>query len=248
MEGKKNIYFASDTHFGAKYFKDPLEKERCFVRWLDSIKADCRKLYLLGDMIDFWYEFKTVVPKGYSRFFGKIAEFSDSGIEVHWFIGNHDIWIFDYIAKETGAIIHRQPLIVEEQGKKFFLAHGDGLGDDSLAFRLMRAMFHNKVLQKMFTWVHPRWTVAFGLNWSKHSRTSTENQEYLGEEKEHLVKYAKHYLQSQYVDYFVFGHRHILLDLMLPQRSRVLIIGDWICYNSYAVFDGSEIWLDQFER
>ena len=244
---RKNFYFASDTHFGAKYFKDPVEKERTFVRWLDSIKPDCSKLYLLGDMIDFWYEFKMVVPKGYTRFLGKIAEFTDSGIEVHWFTGNHDIWIFDYITKETGAIIHRQPLLTEIGGKQFFLAHGDGLGDNSRTFKILRSLFHNKTLQKMFTWIHPRWSVSFGLNWSKHSRESKFEDDFLGEDKEHLVLFAKGYLQNHYADYFIFGHRHILYDLMLTKNSRILILGDWITYNSFAVFDGKDIWIEQFE-
>ena len=244
----KKIYFASDTHFGSRTFDDPLENERRFVRWLDSIKHDAAAVYLVGDMIDFWYEFKYVVPKGFTRFLGKLGELTDSGIEVHWFIGNHDIWIFDYIGKETGAIIHREPLCCNLLGKSFYIAHGDGLGDNSLGFKFIRSIFHNKILQKMFTWIHPRWTIPFGLNWSKHSRkTGDDYAGYLGEEKEHLVLYAKEFLQKNQADFLVFGHRHIMLDLMLAQRSRIIILGDWIKYFSYAVFDGEYMWLDQFE-
>lgn len=244
----KKIYFASDAHFGSRTFDAPLANERRFVRWLDSIKNDAAAVYLVGDMIDFWYEFKYVVPKGFTRFLGKLGELTDAGIEVHWFTGNHDIWIFDYIGKETGAIIHREPLTCELSGKTFYIAHGDGLGDNSLGFKFIRGIFHNKILQKMFTWIHPRWTIPFGLNWSKHSRkTGDDYAGYLGEDKEHLVLYAKDYLQTNQADFLIFGHRHIMLDLMLTQHSRVVILGDWIKYFSYAVFDGENMWLDQFE-
>jgi len=244
----KKIYFASDAHFGSRTFEDPIENERRFVRWLDSIKYDAAAVYLVGDMIDFWYEFKYVVPKGFTRFLGKLGELTDSGIEVHWFIGNHDIWIFDYIGKETGAIIHREPLTCNLLGKSFYIAHGDGLGDNSLGFKFIRSVFHNKILQKMFTWIHPRWTIPFGLNWSKHSRKTGEDYSgYLGEDKEHLVIYAKEFLRTNPADFLIFGHRHIMLDLMLAQRSRIIILGDWIKYFSYAVFDGENMWLDQFE-
>ncbi len=244
----KKIYFASDTHFGSLTFNDPLTYEKRFVRWLDSIKHDASAIYLVGDMIDFWFEYRYVVPKGFTRFFGKIAELTDSGIEVHWFIGNHDIWIFDYIQKETGAIVHYQPLTCKLNGKKFFIAHGDGMGDNSRAFKLIRNIFHNKILQKMFAWIHPRWSIAFGLNWSKSSRKKGEEySDYMGEDKEHLVLFAKDYVQHNQVDFLIFGHRHIMLDLILPQRSRILILGDWINHFSYAVFDGEYMWLDQFE-
>ncbi|MGL4993607.1 MAG: UDP-2,3-diacylglucosamine diphosphatase [Bacteroidales bacterium] len=247
MDTRKRIYFASDTHLGATYFDNPLDKERCFVRWLDSIKHDCQRLYLLGDIFDFWFEYKTVVPRGFTRFLGKIAELTDSGIEVHWFIGNHDIWIFDYISKELGVTVHYQPLLVEHSGKRFLLGHGDGLADNSIAFKLLRSFFRNKIAQKAFSAIHPRWSVAFAKSWSCRSRLSKEAIPYLGEEKEHLVIYAKEYLKENYVDFFLFGHRHILLDLMLPQRSRLIITGDWISYNSFAVFDGEDIWVEQFE-
>lgn len=247
MNSTKKIYFASDTHFGARYFKDPIERERRFCRWIDSIKADCERLYLLGDMIDFWYEFKTVVPRGYTRFLGKISELTDAGVEVHWFVGNHDIWIFDYIPQETGAVIHHHPLLVEHAGKRFLLGHGDGLGDEKWSFRFMRSLFRNALAQKLFAAIHPRWSIAFGSGWSKQSRLEKEEIPYLGEEREHLVRFTKEYLNHSHVDYFLFGHRHILLDLMLPKQSRLLITGDWISYNSYAVFDGTDIWLDQFE-
>lgn len=250
MTQKKNIYFASDAHFGAKTLKNSIENEKRFVRWLDSIKHDAEAVYLVGDMIDFWFEYKHVVPKGFTRFLGKLAELTDMGVKVHWFIGNHDIWIFGYIQQETGVIVHHQPLIKELGGKKFFIGHGDGLGDNSVAFKIIRSVFHNKLAQRLFAWIHPDWAISFALAWSKSSRESgsREYKDYLGEDKEHLVIYAKKFLQTQpEINFFVFGHRHIMLDLMLKRESRVVILGDWIQHFSYAVWDGNDIRLEQFE-
>ncbi len=245
------IYFASDMHFGSDVFEEPLVVEKRFVRWLDTIKDDAKALYLLGDVFDFWYEYKYVVPRGFTRLLGKLAEMNDSGIEIHFFTGNHDIWVYDYLPQEIGAIIHKGPFITEISGKKFFLAHGDGLGDHSRSFKLIRWIFHNRICQILFSTIHPRWSIGFAHTWSKHSRKTglAHPADYLGEDKEHLVLFAKQYLQEHpEINYFVFGHRHIVLDLMLARASRIMVIGDWLQYFSYAVFDGEELSLEQFER
>jgi UDP-2,3-diacylglucosamine hydrolase len=247
---RDKIYFASDLHLGSSTFEDPRTSEKRFVRWLDSIRTDAKALYLLGDIFDFWFEYKQVVPRGFTRFLGKIAEMSDSGIEIHFFTGNHDIWVFDYLPKETGVIVHKKPLLTEIDGKTFYLAHGDGLGDNSGSFKLIRWLFHNRFCQILFAAVHPYWGTGFGYIWSKHSREKelAAPVAYLGEDKEHLVLYSKEYLKNHpEVNYFIFGHRHILLDLMLTHTSRIMIVGDWLRYFSYAVFDGKELVLEQFE-
>ena len=172
MEHTK-IYFASDAHLGSNVLADSLVVEKRFVRWLDSIKHDAKALYLLGDIFDFWFEYKTVAPRGFTRFLGKISEMSDMGIEIHFFIGNHDIWFFDYLNKETGVIIHKKPYITEIEGKKFFLAHGDGLGDESKKFKLIRYIFHNKLCQILFASVHPRWGIGLAHFWSRSSRQNS---------------------------------------------------------------------------
>jgi len=249
MERTK-IYFASDAHLGSNVFEDSLTVEKRLVKWLDSIKHDAKALYLLGDIFDFWFEYKCVAPRGFTRFLGKISEMSDMGIEVHFFIGNHDIWTFDYLSKETGAIIHKEPYITEIYGKKFFLAHGDGLGDNSKKFKLIRYIFHNRLCQILFASVHPRWGIGLAHFWSRSSRQKGLKKlaGYFGENKEHLVLFSKKYLeQDNSIDYFVFGHRHILLDLMLTKKNRLLIIGDWIQHYSYAVFDGKEMVLEQLK-
>lgn len=247
--GMKKIYFLSDAHLGSKTFADPIAHEKRLVRFLDSIKEDASAVYLLGDIIDYWFEYKTVVPRGFTRFFGKLAELTDRGIEVHWFTGNHDIWMFDYLPAETGIIIHRQALVTQINGKKFFLAHGDGLGDDSNGYKLMSWFFRNKFCQKIFAGIHPRWTVAFAHKWSEHSRLNgSDFPTFMGEDKEHLVLFAREQLKQTDVDFFIFGHRHIMLDLMLSRESRILILGDWVTHFSYAVMEGDQIWLEQFEE
>ena len=246
----KNIYFLSDAHLGSLAIEHSRTQERRLVNFLDQIKDKAAAIYLLGDMFDFWYEFKTVVPKGYTRFLGKLSELTDMGVEIHFFTGNHDIWCDDYLEKECGLIIHKKPLTTELYGKEFYMAHGDGLGDPDKKFQFLRSLFHNKILQALFSCIHPRWSIAFGLNWAKHSRLKRENgkePDYMGEDKEYLVLYTKEYLKSHPdINYFIYGHRHIELDLQLSKTSRVLILGDWISLFTYAVFDGEHLFMEQY--
>jgi len=249
---RKKIYFAADAHLGARFHEDPLAVEKKLVRWLDSVKADASAIWFLGDMFDYWYEYKYVVPKGHVRFLGKLAELSDSGIEIHIFIGNHDIWMFDYLPKEIGAIIHREPLVINLLGKTFFLAHGDEVDYRSRAFRFIRAVFRNRFAQWLYSAIHPRWTFGFALGWSLSSRKKglqkSTSPEYQGEESEYLVNFAKGYLKTHPdINFFLFGHRHILLNLMLSRSSRLLILGDWMKLFSYVEWDGDALSLLQFE-
>lgn len=265
---RNKVYFLSDFHLGAGYHLtkakeaniaippeiDPMafathELERKLCRWLESIRDEAKAIYLLGDIFDYWFEYKNVVPRGFTRFLGKISELTDDGIEVHFFIGNHDIWIADYLAKECGMILHTQTYIDDILGKKFYLNHGDGLGDDSRSFKFIRSIFHNKFLRWLFAGIHPRWTVGFAHSWSNHSRSTGGFIPYLGEQQEHLVKFAKHeYKNHPDINFFIFGHRHIMLDLMLAKQSRIIILGDWITYFSYASFDGETLSLETFEE
>lgn len=265
---RNKIYFLSDFHLGAGYHLTKakenniqfpegvdefayakLEVERKVCRWLDSVKDNAKAIYLLGDVFDYWFEYKNVVPRGFTRFLGKISELTDSGVEVHFFIGNHDIWVTDYLQKECGMILHTETFIGDIMGKKFFLDHGDGLGDDSWAFQFIRSIFHNKFLRWLFAGIHPRWTVGFAHRWSNHSRATGDMYGYKGEENEPLVKFAKHKLSEiPDINFFIFGHRHILLDLMLTKSCRAVFLGDWINYFSYAVFDGENFSLELFEE
>ena len=246
----KNIYFLSDAHLGSWAIDHKRMQERRLVRFLDSIKEKAAAVYLLGDMFDFWYEYRFTVPKGYTRFLGKLSELTDMGVEVHYFTGNHDIWAYDYLARECGVILHKQALTTEIYGHEFFLAHGDGMGDPDKSFKFLRAVFHNRVCQWLFSGLHPRWGMWFGHTWAKHSRIKHEANgvdPYMGEVKEHLVLYTKKYIQYHpNVDYFIYGHRHIELDLQLTKKARVLILGDWISQFTYVVYDGQHLFLQQY--
>lgn len=252
-EPRKKIYFASDAHLGARFHSDPIQLEKKLVRWLDSIKEEASAIWFLGDMFDYWYEYKYVVPKGFTRFLGKVAELSDSGVEIHFFIGNHDVWMFDYLPQEVGAIIHREPVTIDLLGKRFFLAHGDEVDFRSRSFRYIRALFRNKFCQWLYAGIHPRWTFGFAHTWSLSSRKSglekQTEKEYQGEAAEYLILFAKEHLKSHPdINFFIFGHRHILLDLMLTHTSRLLIAGDWMQYFSYIEWDGEHLTLNQFEQ
>ena len=246
----KNVYFLSDAHLGSLAIDHSRMHERRLVRFLDSIKNKAAAIYLLGDMFDFWYEFKYVVPRGYTRFLGKLSELSDMGVEIHYFTGNHDIWAFDYLEKECGVILHKQPLTTEIYGKIFLLAHGDGLGDPDKKFKFLRALFHSKVCQFLFSSIYPRWSMWLGLTWAKHSRMKRNNNEeppYMGENREHLVLYTKDYIKTHPdVDYFIYGHRHIEIDLQLSRKSRMIVLGDWITQFSYVVYDGEHMFMSEY--
>ncbi|MBR6048317.1 MAG: UDP-2,3-diacylglucosamine diphosphatase [Bacteroidaceae bacterium] len=246
----KNIYFISDAHLGSWAIPHHRQQERRLVRFLDEIKNRASAVYLLGDMFDFWYEYKMVVPRGFTRFLGKISELTDMGVEVHYFTGNHDIWCKDYLQEECGIILHREPITVELADKVFYLAHGDGLGDPDWKFKIIRAAFHSKICQTLFSCIHPRWGMQFGLTWAKHSRLKRGDMGeplYMGEDKECLVLYAKKYLREHPdVNYFLFGHRHIELDLMLSKQCRLLILGDWISQFTYAVYDGENMFMENY--
>lgn len=211
------------------------------------MRHDAQAIYLLGDIFDYWYEYRYVVPKGFTRLLGKLSELTDAGVEIHFFIGNHDIWLTDYLSVECGLILHFEPLLTDIGGKRFFLAHGDGLGDDSRSFHLLRRIFHSRFLRRCFSAVHPRWTIPLAHAWSNSSRENGGMQPYLGEDREYLIRFAKKKLSAlPDINYFVFGHRHILLDLPIAEQSRVIMLGDWITFFSYAVFDGERVELKTF--
>ena len=243
MPGTKT-YFLSDFHLGAKYIDNPRKQEQRIVSFLESIRNDAKEIYLLGDILDYWFEYRYVVPKGLVRLFGKIAELADSGIKIYWFIGNHDIWIFDYLPSELGVEIVDGSQIKQIDGKTFFIAHGDGLGDESRSFRMLRAFFRNRFCQRLYAGIHPRWTVPFALNWSRSNRVNGEDRPFGCDEP--LQRFVTNYKEDQKIDYFVFGHRHVAVDKSIGNNSRLIILGDWIKLYSYAVYDGNDLRLQFF--
>lgn len=246
----KNIYFISDAHLGSWAVPHRRMQERRLVRFLDEIKNKADAVYMLGDMFDYWYEYKYVVPKGYTRFLGKVSELTDNGVEVHYFIGNHDVWSYGYLERECGVSIHREPVTIELKGKMFYLAHGDGAGDPSFRFRFLRAFFRNRTCQFLFSLLPTRWSMYMGLAWARHSMLRHQQkgiEPYFGEDKEYLVLFAKDYLKSHSeINVFMFGHRHIEVDQPLSDNCRVMIIGDWIEKFTYVVFDGQTICMKNY--
>ena len=240
------VYFLSGAHLGSLLVKDKRAHERKLVDWLDYVKKDATVIYLVGDIFDFWFEYKTVVPKGFVRFLGKVSELIDSGIEIHFFIGNHDIWTFGYLENEVGLIVHKEPYLVQHGSKKFYITHGDGISVDDHGFKLIRNIFHSNTAQKLFRLLPAQLGQEFGYNWSKNNRQKHMefDNKYLGEDKEGLVIFAKKYIENHDVDFLIFGHRHIALDLQLKDKKRIVILGDFVNIFSYGVFDGENFRLE----
>ena len=243
-------YFLSDAHLGARVIDNPHAHEQRLVDWLDMAQTDAAAIFLLGDIFDFWCEYTTVVPKGFTRLLGKLREITEVGIPVHFFVGNHDLWTFGYLEQEVGLIVHREPQLFTLEGKQFFMAHGDGLGDRDRKFSLIRRIFHSRTCQWAFRHLLPATIgIKFGQRWSESNRRRHERQNigFLGENVEPLVLFAKqHAVQHPDIDFYVFGHRHIVLNLMLKNSSQVLIIGDFIREFSYATFDGDTMAIENF--
>ncbi len=250
MEKEKKIYFASDFHLGIPTYEKSLEREKRIVAWLDRIEGDCGELYLLGDVFDFWFEYKTVVPRGFVRLLGKLAQLSDRGIPIHYFTGNHDMWTFDYLVKELNVRLYRQPIETSYNGKTFYIGHGDGLGPGDHGYKFIKKVFASSICQWLFARLHPNFGVGLANYFSGKSRiaTGTVDEKYLGEEKEWLVIHSKELLQIKHVDFFIFGHRHLPLDININGTSRYINLGDWVRYNSYAVFDGEKMELNYFDK
>jgi len=216
------------------------------VKWLDTVKNDASEIYLVGDLFDFWFEYKTVIPKGFVRLQGKIAELADSGIVIHVFTGNHDMWMYDYLPKELGVKLYHSPVEREINGKKFFIGHGDGLGPGDKGYKFIKKVFRNKFCQWCFARLHPNFGIGIANYFSRTSRNKTKHEaHYLGDEKEFLVQFCKEKLKTTHYDYFIFGHRHLPIDMKI-ESSRYINLGDWIIYFTYAEFDGSDLKFTKF--
>lgn len=243
----KKVYFASDFHLGIPNHTQSLEREKKIVRWLKSIQHDAAKIYLVGDIFDFWFEYKHVAPKGYVRLLGALAELRDSGIEIEIFTGNHDMWMFGYFQQELNIPVHHNAIQFELQGKTFFIGHGDGIGPGDYGYKFIKKVFRNKLSQRLFALLHPHIGFSMAQFWSGQSRNNNEEAAFLGEDKEWQIIYAKEILKKQHVDYFIFGHRHIALQLPIGANSTFYNLGDWITHFTYLEFDGEKTSLLYFE-
>jgi UDP-2,3-diacylglucosamine hydrolase len=239
----KKIYFLSDFHLGAPDHASSLEREKIIVQFLDEIKHDASEIFLVGDMFDFWYEYRQVVPKGYVRLLGKLAELSDNGIQLHFFVGNHDMWMRDYFQKELNMQVYYEPKAFERLGKKLLVGHGDGLGPGDHGYKRLKKVFRNPVSKWLFGILPPVAGMGLANYLSRRSRAQTGSSEeiFLGEDKEWLIIYCKEMLAKEKYDFFVFGHRHLAIDHRLSGGSRYINLGDWIRYYTYAVFDGTNL-------
>lgn len=248
MVSSKKIYFLSDFHLGAPDKASSLNREKNIISFLNSIQADAEQVFIMGDLFDFWFEYKKVVPKGYVRILGKLAELTDRNIRVHFFVGNHDMWMNDYFQKELNIPVYFKPTPFEFNGKKFLLGHGDGLGPGDHGYKFIKRIFRNKIAQHIFGLMPPFMGMGFAHYFSRKSRAQTGQKDelFLGDDKEWLVVYCREILAKEKFDFFIFGHRHLPLDIRLDASSRYINLGDWIKYNSYAVFDGTELQLKYY--
>lgn len=248
MPQRHKLYFASDFHLGVPDYQGSRAREDKIVRWLDSIKGDAFELFLMGDIFDFWFEYTTVVPKGYIRLFGKLAELTDAGVHLYMFRGNHDMWMFDYFEKELNATMISNEFIMERNDKKFYLHHGDGLGPGDAKYKMLKKFFRSGFCQWLFERIHPNFGVGIANYWSQHSRlVQGKNEVRKSLEQEWLVTFSREVLRTTFFDYLIFGHRHLPLDIQLNEQSRYVNLGEWVNYFSYAVFDGEDLKLEYFE-
>lgn len=247
IPGKK-IYFLSDFHLGSPDEKSSRERELRIVSFLQEAKKDAEEIFLVGDTFDFWFEYKRVIPKGFVRLQGKIAEITDAGIPVHMFIGNHDMWMFDYLPKEIGVKIYKEPIVREWNGKKFFIGHGDGLGPGDRGYKFLKKILRAGWARWMFARLHPNFGIWLATRFSKTSRRVTQRDEYMGDDKEFLVQFCKTELEKTHYDFFIFGHRHLALDKEIKPGSRYVNLGDWITFNTWAYFDGENFELKEWNK
>lgn len=243
---RDKIYFASDFHLGAPNLTESHKREKLILKWLDEIKKDANAIYLVGDIFDFWFEYKKVVPKGFIRLLGKLAELSDNGIKIHLFVGNHDLWMYNYLKQEIGIIIHHQPEIIQQQGKKIFIGHGDGLGNGDYVYKFLKKIFKSKICQWIFSLLHPNFAFYLAHAWSKKSRKK-ENLPFTTKENETLFRYCKKQQEINPVDYYIFGHRHIPLELKIDEQAIYINLGEWINYNTYSILEKGVLRLKKYK-
>lgn len=249
IAGKEKIYFASDFHLGSPDFESSLKREKKIIRWLEKISEDAKAIFLVGDIFDFWFEYKCTVPKGFIRFQGKLAELKDRGIFIYFFTGNHDMWMFDYFPRELSIPIYRNPVEIIVNNKKLMAGHGDGLGTGDYAYKFMKKVFSSKFFQWMFHWLHPNIGIGIAHRWSKSNRMIKEKKGIpCQEEQEKLLQYCKKVERTTHYDYYVFGHRHLPLKLEVAPRSTYFNLGEWVQYFTYLELDETSASLRTFDR
>ena len=243
---KEKIYFASDFHLGSPNLEDSHKREKQIIQWLTEIEKDAKAIYLVGDIFDFWFEYNKVVPKGFVRLLGKIASLTDNGIPVHLFVGNHDLWMRDYLETEIGVSIHHGNIIIQEEDKKILIGHGDGLGDGDYLYKIIKKIFTSKICKWIFARFHPNFAFTLAHTWSKNSRKSGDKENFSRKEKEILFGYCKEQQKVNPVDYYVFGHRHLPLELKMDKKATYINLGEWISQKTYGVLEKGKLKLETY--
>jgi len=249
LPANKKIYFASDFHLGVPDAASSAAREKRIAAWLDLIKPTAHSVYLLGDIFDFWFEYRHTIPKGFIRFQGKLAELRDAGIPIYFFTGNHDMWLFDYFEKELGIVIYRDPQTLLVNGQKLLIGHGDGLGPGDVTYKILKQFFNSRICQWLFARIHPNLGISIANYWSRQSRISNMKLEekFTIEENEFLLTYCKELEKTTHHDFYIFGHRHLPLDLNVSPTSRYINLGEWVHFDTYAAYDGQQVYLQKFE-
>ncbi|GAB3992250.1 UDP-2,3-diacylglucosamine diphosphatase [Spirosoma daeguense] len=247
----QKAYFASDFHLGTPTPEQSRIREQAVVNWLDSVRTDAAVIFLVGDVFDFWFEYKRSIPKGFIRLQGKLAELTDAGLPIILFTGNHDMWMNDYFTQEMGIPVYRQPRQYDIGGKRFLIGHGDGLGPGDFVYKRLKTLFESRLARQLFRWVHPDMGIGLAHAWSRRSRISNQKkgeEQFLGEDREWLMQYCREVEATEHHDYYVFGHRHLPLDLTVSPTSRYVNLGEWVSVKTYGVFDGAKLSLNKWEK
>ncbi len=246
----RRVYFASDFHLGTPTPEQSRDRERAIVAWLDAIRPTADVIFLVGDVFDFWFEYKRTIPKGFIRLQGKLAELTDAGTRIVLFTGNHDMWMSDYFTQEMGIPVYREPRRYDIGGKRFYIGHGDGLGPGDFVYKRLKTVFESGLARRLFRWLHPDVGIGLAHSWSRRSRISNQQKgedAFLGDDREWLMQYCREVEATMHHDYYIFGHRHLSLDLAVSPTSRYVNLGEWVSAKTYAVFDGAELSLKQWE-
>lgn len=248
LQPGKKIYFASDFHLGVPDQASSRAREKRIVSWLNSIQQDAQAIYLLGDIFDFWFEYRHAIPKGFIRLQGKLAELGDAGLPIYFFTGNHDMWMFDYFTEELGIVIYREPQVLVCNQHRLLIGHGDGLGPGDFNYKILKRFFSSKICQWLFARIHPNLGMRIAQYWSRQSRISNTKLEekFTGEENEFLLSYCRQLEKTNHHDFYVFGHRHLPLDLPVTENSRYINLGEWVHFDTYAEYDGQLVRLKKF--
>lgn len=244
---KDKIYFASDFHLGIPNITESHKRERRIINWITKIEKNAKAIYLIGDVFDFWFEYKKVVPKGFVRLLGKLASLTDNGVQIHMFVGNHDLWLNNYLQEEVGITIHHKSKIIEENKKKIFISHGDGLGEGDYIYKFIKQIFTSKMCQWIFARLHPNFAFTLAHAWSENSRKK-HDAPFISKEKEILFSYCKRQQKITPVDYYILGHRHIPLKFEIDNNSTYINLGDWLNHNTYAVLDKGILKLEEYKE